>query len=392
MIPLLRQIRRGVAALFSPARADAETDEEIRHFAHSRTGELVRKGVPYEDARRRAAIEVGSITATREKVRASGWEHGVDTVAGDIRYALRRLRRDPVFTLVAAVTLAVGIGAATAIFSAVNPILLRALPYPGAERIVTISDRAQSGAPSEPTYGTFEELLARSRSFESMSAADLWRPSLTGTDEAERLQGLRVSASYFHTLGVLPAVGRSFDRAEDAPGAARVAVLSDRLARRRFGSADSVVGAAITLNGDLHTVVGIMDPGFIDNMAPSADVWAPLQAQARAAPDAREWGHHYRIVGRLNRGAKADAARRELAGIASQPIAEFPRVLWAALDNGLLVRGLQEDVTASARPALMAVVAAAAMLLLIACVNVANLLLARSRRRNARKYGPGPGP
>ena len=156
----------------------------------------------------------------------------------------------PSSRVVAALTLALGIGAATAIFSAVNPILFRALPYPGAERIVAISDRAQSGAPAEPTYGTYEELASRSRSFETLSAADLWRPSLTGTDEAERLQGQRVSASYFHTLGVLPAAGRTFDSTEDVPGAARVAVLSDRLVKRRFGGDGSMVGTSITLNGE----------------------------------------------------------------------------------------------------------------------------------------------
>jgi len=380
---LLRQFRRGVAALFSPARADAEVDNEIRHFVQRRAHELVREGLPPEDALRRAALETGNITATREQVRASGWEHGIDTLLSDIRYALRRLRRDPVFTLVAALTLAVGIGAATTIFSAVNPILFRALPYPGAERIVAISDRSRNGAPSEPTYGTYEELASRSRSFETLSAADRWRPSLTGTDEAERLEGQRVSASYFHTLGVLPAPGRSFDSSEDLPGTGKVAVLSDRLVKRRFGGEASMIGASITLNGEPHVVVGVMPVGFIDIMAPSTDVWAPLQAQPRASPNAREWGHHYRIVGRLKRGVDVDAARRELASIASQSLAEFPRVPWAAMDNGLLVRGLQEDVTAGARPALIAIVAAALVLLVIACVNVANLLLARSRRRRA---------
>ena len=380
---LLRQIRRGVATLFSPARADADMDNEIRDFVQGRTRELVRENLSHEDAFRRATVEIGSVTATREHVRASGWEHGVDTLLSDARYALRRLRRDPGFTVVAALTLALGIGAATAIFSAVNPILFRALPYPGAERIVSISDRAQSGAPSEPTYGTFEELANRSRSFETLSAADLWRPSLTGTDEAERLQGQRVSASYFHTLGVLPIAGRTFDSTEDVPGTAGVAVLSDRLVKRRFGGENSMVGASITLNGELFAVVGIMPPGFVDKMAAATDVWAPLQAQPRASPNAREWGHHYRIVGRLKRGVGVDAARRELASIASQPLADFPRVPWASLDDGLLVRGLQEDITAAARPALIAIVAAAAVLLLIACVNVANLLLARSRRRRA---------
>lgn len=383
MIALLRQVRRGLAALLSPARANADVDAEIRHFVYGRTRELEREGLSNQDAFRRATMEVGNVTATREAVRASGWEHGIDTLLSDVRYALRRLRRDPAFTLVAALTLAVGIGAATAIFSAVNPILFRALPYPGAERIVAISDRAPSGAPAEPTYGTYEELASRSRSFETMSASDLWRPALTGTDEAEHLQGQRVSASYFRTLGVQPAAGRAFLDAEDVPGAGRVAVLSDRLVQRRFVGKASMVGASITLNGEPHVVVGVMAPGFVDVMAPATDIWAPLQAQPRASPNAREWGHHYRIVGRLKRGVDVDAARRELASVAGQAVPEFPRVPWAGLENGLLVRGLQEDVTAAARPTLLAIVAATAVLLLIACVNVANLLLARGRRRHA---------
>ena len=379
---LIRQVRRGVAALFSPARADADVDDEIRDFIERRTGELSGEGLPYDEALRQATVEIGNATVTRERVRASGWEHHVETLITDVRYALRRLRRDPVFTVVASLTLALGIGAATAIFSAVNPILFRALPYPGAERIVTISDRAPSGAAAEPTYGTYEELASRSRSFETLAATDVWHPSLTGTEEAERLQGQRVSASYFRALGVMPLTGRSFDGAEDIPGAVRVAVLSDRLVKRRFGGDNAIVGSSITLNGEPYTVVGVMAPGFIDIISPATDIWAPLQAQPRASPNAREWGHHYRIIGRLKRGVTADAARRDLASIASRLLPdEFPRVPWASLENGLLVRGLQEDVTAAARPALIAVLAAAAVLLLIACVNVANLLLARSRRR-----------
>ena len=358
-------------------------DDEIRAFVEDRTGELVRDGRSIEEARRQAAIEVGNVTALREEVRASGWEHAFDILLNDVRYAVRRLLRDPIFTIVASLTLALGIGAATAIFSAVNPILFRALPYPGAERIVTISDRSPSGAAAEPTYGTFEELAVRSRSFESVSASDLWRPSLTGTEEAERLQGLRVSASYFHTLGVLPLSGRTFVPAEDVPGTERVAILSDRLVKRRFRDATSMAGVSITLNGEPYVVVGVMPPGFVDAMSPATDIWAPLQAQPRASPNTREWGHHYRIVGRLKREIDVASARRELATIAGQTLPEFPRVPWAALENGLLVRSLQEDVTAGIRPALIAIVAAAAALLLIACVNVSNLLLARSRRRRA---------
>src|SRR5688500_20360023 len=120
-----RQIRRGIAALLLPARADDATDTEVRHFVEQRARELARDGLPYEDAHRQATLEIGNVTVTREEIRASGWEHSIDLPLGDVRYAIRRLRRDPVFTLVASLTLALGIGAATAIFSADNPILFR---------------------------------------------------------------------------------------------------------------------------------------------------------------------------------------------------------------------------------------------------------------------------
>ncbi len=378
---MLRALRRGVAALLFPARADRQADAEVRHFVDQRVRELMRDGLSHADARRQATIEIGNVTATREEVRASGWEHSTDLLIGDTRYALRRLRRDPVFTIVASVTLAIGIGAATAIFSAVNPVLFRALPYPGGERLVTIADRGPAGATVEPTYGSYEELLGRSRSFELLSATDTWRPALTGTDEPERLAGQRVTAEFFRTLGVMPAVGRAFDTAEDLPGAARVVVLSDRLLQRRFGGDASLVGGWITLGGEPFRVIGVMPKAFVDVLAPATDVWAPMQAARRAPPNSREWGHHYRIVGRLRPGVDLEAAQRDLDVIASNGRVEFPRPAWASLQNGVLARGLLEDVTAGARPSLIAIIGAAAVLLLIACVNVANLLLARSGRR-----------
>ena len=378
---MLRRIRRGIAALVSPSRVDSDTDAELRHFVDQRARELVRQGMPAHEASRVATLEIGNVTVTREHVRASGWEHGVETLLRDVRYALRRLRRDPVFTVVASLTLALGVGAATAIFSAVNPILFRALPYPGAERIVTVTDVGGNGAPADPTFGTYEEIASRARSFESISATDTWRPSLTGTNEPERLEARRVSASFFHTIGVLPAVGRTFDASEDVPNGARAAILSDRLVRRRFAGETAIVGTSILLDGEPYRVVGVMPARFVDVTAPSTDVWAPLQAQPHAVPASREWGHHYRIVARLRRDVTLARARAELSSIAATVIPEFPRVPWAGLENGLAVRGLQEDITASARPALLAIATAALVLLAIASVNVANLLLARSARR-----------
>lgn len=149
---MLRRIHRGVVALLFPARADDAADREIRHFVELRARELARDQLSDAEAVRRATLEIGNVTVTREVVRASGWEHGLDLLLSDIRFALRRLRREPVFTLVVTVTLALGIGTATTIISAVYPILFRPLPYPSGDRLVAIQDRTPSGAASQPTY------------------------------------------------------------------------------------------------------------------------------------------------------------------------------------------------------------------------------------------------
>jgi predicted permease len=278
-------------------------------------------------------------------------------------------------------TLALGIGATTAIFSVVSPILIESLPYPQAKRLVTLSERASDGSALPPTFGTFVELHARSRAFESLAAADQWRPSLTGTAEPERLVGQRVSGSYFHTLGVGPVVGRDFMESEDQTGGPRVAILSDRLVQRRFAGDRAIVGRPIMLDDVQYLVIGIMPPRFANALAPSADVWAPLQAQQQTPFNSREWGHHYQILARLRTGVSPAAAMSELKAIGAAAVPQFARPQWASLAGGVLVRSLQDEVTGDAKPALFAIMGAALLLLTIACVNVTNLLLARSAQR-----------
>jgi putative ABC transport system permease protein len=378
---LWRTLTRGLRALTNRGAADHDIADEVAHYVELSAAEHQRRGLSPEAARRAARLELGNPTVAREQVRGYGWENAVDAFLADLRYAARRLRGNPGFTAVSVLTLALGIGATTAIFSAVNPILLESLPYPRADRLVMISDRASDGSPRAPTFGTFNELRVRSRSFRSLAAADQWKPSLTGTDEPERLHGQRVSASYFRVLGVAPAVGRDFSDDEDHIGGPRVVILTDRLVQRRFGGDRGIVGRRVMLDDDEYLVIGVMSPRFANVVAPSADIWAPLQEQAQASFNGREWGHHYQIIGRLADRLTAERAASDMAAIGRASVPEFPRPPWATMSDGMLVHSLQDDVTGEARPALLAIVGAVLLLLVIACVNVTNLLVARGAQR-----------
>jgi len=314
-------------------------------------------------------------------VRAYGWENVVEEVAADVRYAARRLRRSPGFTTVCVLTLALGIGAGTAIFGAVYPVLLQPLPYPDAGRIVQLSDYGSAGQPLDVAYGTFAEMSRRSRSFAELAASDRWQPALMEVDEPERLAGELVTARYFRVYGVSPAVGRDFTAADDEPGAPRVAIVSDALARRRRGGARTALAKTVMLDGDSYTVIGVMPPGFEDVLSPSTEVWSARRYRPDSPFQSAEWGHHMRMIARLAPGVSVKQAIREVASIGATPVADFPRPGWASLERGLDVRPLRDAVARDVRPALFAIVAAVALVLAIACVNVTNLLLARGLRR-----------
>jgi putative ABC transport system permease protein len=377
---LWRQLRRGLRVLVHRTEADRELDAEVEHWIDQAAADLVAGGLPPEDARRAARLQLGGTLSAREQVREHGWERVVGGAAADLTYAARRLRRDAAFTSLAVVTLALGIGAATAIFSTVNPVLFERLPYPEPQRLVTISDISSAGARLDVTYGTYRELAQRSRSLASLAVFKTWQPSLGGVDIPERLDAQRVSVGYFRTLGVEPLLGRDFSQTDDRPKGPDVVILGHALWRRLGGNA-ALVGQTVTLDDTPYTVIGVMPDGFENLLAPSAQAWAPLQYGESFAPNSREWGHHLRMVGRLRRRVDRDAAARELAVIAGSPLAELPRVPWADLSGGLLLTALRDEVTASVRPALLAVVAAVVLLLAITVVNVTNLLLARGAQR-----------
>jgi hypothetical protein len=170
----------------------------------------------------------------------------------------------------------------------VKPVLFESLPYPSSDRVAALWDRAVDGSPAEITFGTYRELVERSRSFEAIAAMKPWQPTLTGPAEPERLEGQRVSAAYFRALGVRPALGRDFAAEDDRPNAAQVVILSNGLWRRRFGADPSIVNRAIALNDTQFTVVGIMPPAFENVALETADVWAPLQYDPALPQSGRE--------------------------------------------------------------------------------------------------------
>jgi putative ABC transport system permease protein len=380
-VPLWRPLRRGLRALLHPDAADHDVDEEARHYIEEAEAALTRDGLSPDGARRAARLEVGHAGGVREQVRSSGWEHIASAFAGDIRYAARRLRRAPGSTIVAVITLAVGIGATTAIFSAVDAILLEPLPYPQPDRIVMIADASAEGLPRDVTFGTYREIAQRSRVFTAMAPFKAWQPTIVGDGEPDRLSGQRVGAGFFRALGVAPVLGRDFQTDDDRPSGPNVAILSDPLWRRQFSADPGIVGRQITLDDTAYLVVGVMPRAFENVLSPQTDVWAPLQYQTVYGPQDREWGHHLRLVARLQPRVELDRARQELNQIARAPISEFARVPWADLQNGFLVTSLQADATRGIRPALLAVMGAVMLLLASACVNVTNLLLARGAQR-----------
>lgn len=307
----------------------------------------------------------------------------MESIFQDIRYALRQLRKAPGFACTAILILAIGIGGTTAIFSALNPILFEPLPYPHASRIMMIWYAGEDGTRVPQSFHTYRELAERSRSFDAVAVMKPWQPTVIGADQPERIDGQQVSAAYFRTLGTAPAIGRDFLFSDDVFNGPKVVILSNGLWRRRFGGDKSIVGQRIRLDDESFTVIGVMPSAFENVLSPSAEAWSPLQYNAAnvTSADTREWGHHLRMVGRLRAGVSERQAKNDLAWIVSTPVPEFPRPRWAAIAQGLVVDSLQDDVTRGVKPALLAVFGAVILVLLIACVNVTNLVLARGAQR-----------
>ncbi|HEU4387243.1 MAG TPA: ABC transporter permease, partial [Blastocatellia bacterium] len=297
----------------------------------------------------------------------------MNTLWRDLRYGARMLLNKPSFAIVAVVTLALGIGATTAIFSAVNAVLLRPLPYPNASRLVYVGQRYSSLAGSgEPKFLFWRE---RAQSFEDLAATSNFGGAggnLAGGDEPEYVTGLRVSEGIFRVLGVYPALGRPFAKEDDTPGSDRVAILSDGLWRRRFHANPDILGQTVSLNDRPATVVGVMPPNF--RIAGGADLFVPMQAkpQSNVDPNAE-------VIGRLKPGVALEDAQSEMTLIAEEYRAAFPGQMRENESIGVLP--YQEMFTADVSLYLWILLGAVGFLLLIGCANVANLQLTRAAAR-----------
>jgi putative ABC transport system permease protein len=382
-VSLWRQLTRGIRVLAHRRRADNEVADEVEHYLEEATTSLMASGLSPQDARRAARLELGSPNSVREEIRSYGWEHTLRTLVTDLHYSARHLIHNPGFALVTTLTLALGIGAGTAIFSAVNPILFKPLPYPNAGQLMMIWEMRSDGSPQPPTFGTFYGLEQRARSFDTMAVMKPWQPSMTGALQPERFEGQRVSADYFRTLAVAPVLGRDFKAADDRFQGPNVVVLSDRLWRLRFAADRAIVGRQVKLDDNLFTVIGVMPGSFENVLAPAAELWAPLQYDPSLPADSRDWGHHLRMVGRLRWGVSRNQARNELNLI----LRPFTQIYAKGFESsggppdGMVVNRLQDDLTLGVKPALLAILGAVALVLLIVCVNVTNLLLASGARR-----------
>lgn len=374
---LWRQVTRGLRGLLNGPAVDRDVTDEVHHYFDQATDAWIARGLSRDEARRAARLELGSTMAVSEQVRAYGWENMVGDVLADLRYAVRRLRAAPGFTAITVLTLALGVGATTAIFSAVNAILFNPLPYPSAGRIAEILEIRSDGLRNAGTFGMYHELAERNRTFDAIAVLKLWQPTMTGADQPERFDAQRVSADYFHVLGVSPVLGRDFLSSDDRLNGPNVVVLSDGLWRRRFAGDRTIVGRQITLDDNSYLVIGVMSAGFENVLAPAAELWAPLQY---GMSQGRTWGHHLRTVGRLRPGFSVDQATREINVLGRTVLKEQHPASYDP-NTQFHVASLQEELTRGVKPALLAILGAVMLVLLIACVNVTNLLLARGVHR-----------
>jgi len=297
----------------------------------------------------------------------------------DLRFGVRTLRKAPGFTLIAIFTLALGIGATTAIFSVVNAVLLRSLPLPKAERLMTIWEdyRAKDGPELEWTSPTgFSDWRDQAQSFDHVAAWQGWQPTLTGQAEPEQLIGATVSYNTFEMLGVLPNQGRTFRKEEDQRGAEKVVILSHGLWQRRFGGDPSLIGKPISLMGENWTVVGVMPAGFQFPVIPKADLYRTLMPSL--GEGCQRGCLTLRVIARLKEGVTETQARSELETLARNIAQQFPE---SNAGVGVTLKPLHDYLTRDVKTPMYALLGAVALLLLIACANVANLLLARSATR-----------
>jgi putative ABC transport system permease protein len=371
----LSKLRRRVRLIIDRAGVEREMRDEMHFHLEMEAEELTRFGAADGEAQRLARRRFGGVARYEDEARDARGGRWLDQLGQDTRYALRVLGRGRGFAAVAVLTLALGVGANTAIFSVVRGVLLRALPYPEPERLVAVQSVIR-GSPTAVSPPDFVDWRAQAKSFSGLAAYFLSTSNLTGTGEPERLTQARVSANFFDVLGVRLTRGRGFLPGEDAITAPRVAVLSDGLWRRRFGAEPSIVGRTIRLDDYPTTVVGIAPPEL--KVPAGVDLWMTTRFDRRDVDPSARGARWIAVVGRLSSGSTLAGARAEIGAIAERLALADPRH-----DGGVTSRiaTLQEDLVGGVRTPLLILLGAVGFVMLIACVNVASLSLGRTAAR-----------
>jgi len=373
----IRVLRLRLRSLLRARQVEQELDEELGHHMQRQIEAHLAAGMSPEEARRTALLEFGGIEQRKEECRDARGLVFVEGVWQDLGYALRTLTKSRAFTTVAVLSIGLGIGANTAIFTFVNAALLKPLPYPQAERIVALQERMpESGTTTLVHPVSFVEWHERARSFEALAIGQPLPVNTDGADGAEMISGFWSTAGLFRVFGVAPALGRAFAEEESRPGAAQVVVLSDGYWRRRFGADFRVVGRTIRMGGSQATVVGVMPPGFRVGTL-NTDVYYPLPLD-RSKPEA-VGSRSFQCYGRLRLGVSLDAARAEMTLIAD----EIGHEIRAEKGWRVQVSDLRDALVRDSRPALLLLLGVVVFVLLIACANLAGLLLTRSVGRRS---------
>jgi predicted permease len=373
-----------VRSLFRRNQLERTLDAEVRFHLDMETDKNIRRGMPRDEARRAAVRDFGSVDGVKEDVRDTWLVRTLETLAQDIRYGARTLVKNPGFTLVVILTMALGIGANTAIFSVVNGVLLKPLPYERGDELVVLRQTRTSADDDGLGFSPkeMEDYRAQSSTLSGMvEFHDMWF-ILLGRPEPERVQTGVVSAGFFDVLGVKPILGRDFRADDEQHGAPAVLILSYPYWQRSFGGDPNIVGQTFRMNDRPHTVVGVLPP--IPQYPAEMDVYMPTSAcPFRSNPNAIA-NRQFRLMsafGRTKAGVTADQAASDLTVIAQRFKKAYPDAYPSADDFGVAVSPLRERMTQSFQPTLVVLLATAGFVLLIVCASVANLLVARLVRR-----------
>jgi len=369
-------------SLFRRQQMDAELDDEIRSTVDLLADQKIRDGMPPDTARRAARIEVGGVEQVKEAVRDARVSTWLDSFARDVRFGLRVLQKNPGFAAVAVLTLTLGIGANTAIFSVADAVLLNPVPFPHPNRLVDLYEKTNTTSRAGIPYPDLLDWQRDNHGFEGIAGYMGDEFTLTGSGKPARIPGERVSANFFSVLGVRPILGRTFRGTDDQVGVQPVALISEGLWKRAFASNTDVLGKTIALNGKAHVIVGVVPSGFrffsrFDSGVPDA-IFVPLGQWDVSRLRDRVVRMGLTAVGRLKPGVTVGQAQAEMNQIAANLARTYPN---SNAKVGAVVIPMKQDVGGDLRSALLILLGAVGLVLLVACANLANLLLARSSGR-----------